>query len=362
MTASCRAANLKTGRANHSLIALVLLLCTADSSLAQKRKPKKDEEPKPQALAVVPETPDAITVETAKIAFQISPLSDKGLLSQQVRDGLKALDRQSRGNSIVKIRAFVAGSGDLRRVQEIVAEEFVSRKQQLPVVSTIQVGALPMVGAQVVLEATAMAKKPVNTHGVAFFSGVPAKDGPGALEKLNQAVTGSGVKSADVLRVTCFLSSFDQIAALRSSLTSAFPSAVQNLVQMQRLGIEPQAACEAVGRLSTDGPGTSTATVALVHAPKLTFTETQLAFRDQAADFRLAFQRLAKLLNAQTATPKDIVWMSIYALTRPNAATLEEVRWEFLDRAHPPAGTSLLFEGLPSTDATAAIEVMATRN
>jgi enamine deaminase RidA (YjgF/YER057c/UK114 family) len=34
---------------------------------------------------------------------------------------------------------------------------------------------------------------------------------------------------------------------------------------------------------------------------------------------------------------------------------------EFFDRAKPPAGTMLLFEGLPSLDATVAVEVMAAK-
>jgi enamine deaminase RidA (YjgF/YER057c/UK114 family) len=219
-----------------------------------------------------------------------------------------------------------------------------------------------MIGAQVVIESISADKKVLNPRGLAFFSAVPTKDAPGAIEKLARSVAGSGVKAADVLRVTCFLSSFEQLAALRSSLSAAFPSAMQNLVQMQRLGVEPQAACEGVGRIDSATPAASSADIALISSPKVVITETQLAFRDQPSDFRIAFQRLAKILGTQGVTPKDVFWLGIYSLTRPNAAHIEELRWEFLDRAHPAAGTSLLFEGLPSTDATAAIEMMAARN
>jgi hypothetical protein len=59
------------------------------------------------------------------------------------------------------------------------------------------------------------------------------------------------------------------------------------------------------------------------------------------------------------ATFKDVFWAGNYALTRPNASKLENIQWEFFDRAHPPPGTALQIEGLPSTDATAAIELMA---
>ena len=97
---------------------LILVLCgaLAASLLAQKPKKKKpDVEPRPQALEVIPEPPEAVIAEPGRLSFQVSPLSDKGLLSQQVHDALKALARLNHGAPIVKVRAFVAGCGDLRR-------------------------------------------------------------------------------------------------------------------------------------------------------------------------------------------------------------------------------------------------------
>jgi len=70
---------------------------------------------------------------------------------------------------LVKLRAFVAGTGDMRRVQAIVSEDFSERKIPLPVVTTIQVGALPLTGAQVVLEAVSQARTVVNPNGLTFF-------------------------------------------------------------------------------------------------------------------------------------------------------------------------------------------------
>src|SRR6185312_4365752 len=157
---------------------LILLLCgaLALSLLAQKSKKKKpDVEPRPQALEIIPDPPDAVMAEPGRLSFQVSPLSDKGLLSQQVHDALKALARQNHGVPFVKLRAFVAGSGDLRRVKDIVAEDLTDKKQTLPAVSTIQVGALPMPGAQVVIEAVSSDKKVVNPSGIAF---VPAVASP----------------------------------------------------------------------------------------------------------------------------------------------------------------------------------------
>src|SRR5258706_14652493 len=102
-----------------SLIVPLCLLLAA-GLLAQKRKSKNPEvEPRPQVLEVLPDPPDAVSAETGRLSFQVSPLSSNGLLSQQVRDALKAIMRANHGGAIVKIRAFVAGSGDLRRIKEI---------------------------------------------------------------------------------------------------------------------------------------------------------------------------------------------------------------------------------------------------
>jgi enamine deaminase RidA (YjgF/YER057c/UK114 family) len=342
---------------------LILLLCgaLAASLLAQKPKKKKpDVEPRPQALEVIPEPPEAVIAEPGRLSFQVSPLSDKGLLSQQVHDALKALARLNHGVPFVKLRAFVAGSGDLRRVKDIVAEDLTDKKQTLPAVTTIQVGALPLPGAQVVIEAVSSEKKVVNPNGVAFVPAVASANGTSAVARLGSELSNAGVKAADVLRITCFMSSLADVEAARSAAAMAFPSGAANFVQMQRLGLERQVLCEGAARLTTVPTSPQTGSgVALINSPKIVLTSTQLVFRDQDSDFRLAYQRLAKTLAPLGATFKDVFWTGNYALTLPNAAMIEKLQWEFLDRTHPPANTALQIEGLPSSDATAAIEFMA---
>jgi hypothetical protein len=128
---------------------------------------------------------------------------------------------------------------------------------------------------------------------------------------------------------------------------------------MQRLGLERQVLCEGAARLTAPASTQTGSGVALINAPKIVLTSTQLVFRDQDSDFRLAYQRLAKNMAPLGATFKDVFWTGNYALTLPNAAMIEKLQWEFLDHAHSPAITALQIEGLPSTDATAAIELMA---
>jgi enamine deaminase RidA (YjgF/YER057c/UK114 family) len=342
---------------------VILFLCgaLAASLLAQKPKKKKpDVEPRPQALEVIPEPPEAVIAEPGRLSFQVSPLSDKGLLSQQVHDALKALARLNHGVPFVKLRAFVAGSGDLRRVKDIVAEDLTDKKQPLPAVTTIQVGALPLPGAQVVIEAVSSEKKVVNPSGLAFIPAVASATAMAAVTQMDSTLSGVGVKAADVLRITCFMSSLQDVQAARSAAATAFPSAAANFVQMQRLGLERQVLCEGAARLTAAPASPQTGSgVALINSPKIVLTSTQLVFRDQDSDFRLAYRRLAKTMAPLGATFQEVFWTGNYALTLPNAAMIEKLQWEFLDRSHPPASTALQIEGLPSTDATAAIEFIA---
>ncbi|MGA3190191.1 MAG: Rid family hydrolase [Bryobacteraceae bacterium] len=326
--------------------AIILILGIALAVPAPAQKKKKDQEPVTQTLPALKDPPAAIAAETARLVFHVSPLSNKGLLSQQVRDALKTLLRDMHGATIVKLRAFVAGSGDLRRVSTIVSETFTEHKLALPAVSTIGVGALPLEGAQVVIESIALDKKVVNPNGLAFYSAQPVKQ--------LRPIPGT-------LRATCFLSSLDDMAKIKSTVSAAFSGAAIDFVQSQRLGFEAVDVCESIARL--DAPPAQPVVigngVAQVNSPKIVLTGIQMAFRDSDADLRLAFERLRKELDQLGVTYKDVFWSSAYPLTRPIEEKVRAMQQEFFDRARPPIGTMLLFEGLPSLDATMAVDVIA---
>jgi enamine deaminase RidA (YjgF/YER057c/UK114 family) len=356
---------------------LICLFLPALALWAQdERKIKKteDKEPITQTLPLLKDPPPAIASETGELVFHVSTLSGKGLLSQQVRDALKNLFSENHGAQIVKLRAFVAGSGDLRRVQTLVSEIFTEHKMNLPVLSSIQAGALPAEGAQVVIESIAAEKKTVNPNGLAFISGQQAKDVRASLTQLQRAVADAGVESANVLRVTCFLSALDDVGTARELTRGAFPGAAANFVQLQRLALEPLAECEAVGRpdkapaqpVTFRNPAELTrnpnySQIALVNAPKIVFTGTQMAFGSQPADLRLAFDRLGKALESTGVGYHDVFWSGVYPLTKPVGDQVRGLRFDYYDRQRPPASTFLLFEGLPSLDATVAVEVTAAR-
>lgn len=336
-----------------SLAAVLVSLTLVVGVTAQKKKNKKDEEPPTQVLPPLPDPPEAVAAETARLSFQVSPLSNKGLLSQQIRDALKALLRDNHGAQIVKLRAFVAGSGDLRRVQTVMVGEFTDHKLALPALSTIQAGALPMIGAQVVIEATSVERREVNPFALVFYPGFAAKDVASGVAGLRDRSS-----NREMLRATCYLSSLDDAASTRTAATAAFPGAAINILQTQRQSLEPFVACEGVARApkETFAPGN---VAGFVFGPKIVMTGTKLVFRDEDADIRLAFQRLGKAMEPLGATYKDVFWTGIYPLTHPVATKIVALRREFAGPRDSGNLAQVLFEGLPSTDATAAIELMA---
>ncbi len=366
----------------------LVALATAASVLAVSlavaagKKKKKDEEEATQTLEVPKEPPQAVVADVSRLVFHVSALSAKGLLSQQVRDALKDLQRQTRGASIVKLRAFVAGSGDLRRVQTIVSDTFTDRHQPLPALSVVQVGGLPLVGAQVVLESTSVAKRPVNPQGLAFISGQQerTKDSAAAaaplversLTGVESAVRAVGSGAGDVTRVTCFVGTLADVNTVRASLARRFPSAVWNVVAVQRAMLGGIAECEAVARLGTapqaplqmlnpEGLTRSPhySQVALVGPVRVAISGTQMAFGYQDRDLRLAFQRLSKAVESVGGKLSDAAFSSYYPLSDRMTEQIRAVRGEFYDKARPPASTMLSFEGLPSLDASFAVDVIA---
>lgn len=341
---------------------------------------KKDKEEQTQTLQLPRELPGAVVGDSRRLTFRVTPLSSRGLLSQQARDALKAIARDSGGETVLHIRAFVAGSGDLRRVRDLVSESFTERRQPLPSLSLVQTGGLPLDGAQVILEYIAAARRELEPQGVAFISAQAAYGenpaeavGPlttKTLAALRRSVEATGSEAADVLRVSCFVSSLDNLAASREQVAAAYPKAALNFVQTERAPARAIAACEAVSRLRrapgkplellpSKGDGESAA--ALIASRQVVFTGSQVSFGYEEKDARLAFERLKRALEQAGASTADVAFAHYYPLSAGIAAQVRKVRGEFFDRAHPPAGTLLLFESLPSMDAGFAVDVVAAK-
>jgi enamine deaminase RidA (YjgF/YER057c/UK114 family) len=355
--------------------AAILLACAlAASGLAGQKK--KNKEDITQTLQLPKELPGAVTGETSRLTFHVTPLSARGLLTAQVRDALKSLLHETAGNPVLKIRAFAAGSGDLRRVRDLVSEVFTDKHLPLPALSLIQSGGLPLEGAQVVLEAIAAGKKEVNPQGLVFLGAQVATSASPldpvaplaakSLEGLKEALKAAGSEPGDVVRVTCFLSSLENLAATRKLVESEYSHAALNYVQTQRAPFQGLAACEAVARLRWKTgtrlhfePAAGEPRSALVAAKHVVLTGTQVSYGYQEANSRLAFDRIEKVLEASGVSGRDVAFAHYYPLAEQIAAQVRQLRGAFFGT---PAGSLLLFEGLPGMDAGFAVDVVAVKD
>ncbi len=280
----------------------------------------------------LPKDPPMVAIgETSRLVFHVAPLSTKGLLSQQTREALKAILKANGGAPVVHIRAFVAGSGDLRRVPQIVSEVFAAKKMALPSVSVVLAGGLPLENAQVAIEAVSVGKKDVNPDGLTFAEAESSAKAE-AVDRLVSELAG-----ASPLRVSCFVSSLDGASAI----ATRFAGVKVNVVQTQRVPAQTRTHCEAVARGGR------------VKAPRLAFTGTQVAFGQDEKAAALAFQRLDRELGAAGVHTQDIVETNVYALSERSGDLARKVR------TTPGPLTVIPFEGVASLDGAFAIDSVA---
>ena len=349
---------------NRAVVALVCVAFVCSSAFGQrdKRKKKGDElDPPTQVLELPKDPPPAVVADSTRLSFHVAPLSAKGLLTQQVKDALNYLIRQTRGDTPVRIRALVAGSGDLRRIPAIVSEVFTEKRIALPTVTAIQVGGLPLEGAQVQLELIAAERKPTAAGGIAFVTTEP---GPAKLagEALLRGLTDAAVPPSGVRRIICFLHSLETTNDARTAVSGAFPTAAASYVQLRRDTVGDSAVCEAIAALETapaDAPLVKGNAV-LTGATPLAFTGVQLGFGSTADDVRLAFQRMDRTLQSNASAANRILFASVYPLTHAATEQFRKVRGEFLESGRTPASATLSIEGLSSPDAVFGFDAVAS--
>ncbi len=360
---------------------MLAAIAAAAATAPPPQKTKKEDQT--QTLQLPRELPAVVEGEAQRLSFYVTPLSAKGLLSQQIRTAVRALESRAGSDTILRIRAFVSGPGDVRRVRDLVSDIFTERRRPLPALSLIRAGGLPLDGAQVVLEAIGSSRRKLNPHGLAFVSGQVAVSanpldpvGPlmaQSIGGLRSAVRAAGASPGDVVRVTCFVSSLADAAASRALVEREFPRAAANYVQPQRTPARSMVACEAVARLSADpGPLRTVAAsaadaepgqsqIALIGAGRVVLTGTQVSFGFEPGDARLAFERLGKELEQSGSSMRQVAFVGCYPLAQSIAAQIRLARHDVFDRDHPPAGSMLVFEGLTSMDAGFAVDAVAVK-
>jgi enamine deaminase RidA (YjgF/YER057c/UK114 family) len=353
-----------------SLTAVCLVLLLSLPLLSKKKKP----EDITQNLELPKDPPTVITADLHRMVFRVSPLLSKGLLSAQTRDAVKALLKQTSGESVVRIRAFVAGSGDLRRVPQIISEVFTDHKLPLPVVSVVQAGGLPLTGAQVLLESISTSKRnDTAPSGLLLVPGQLAENpqlndnvaplARQALDRFDAAVVKGG--GSDVLRVTCYASSLTDSAFVSSMIAAKYPAAAIALVQPRRAHSSSTVECEGVARLAKPVAGVAfvkdgeQVVGAAISAPTVALTGTLVAYGYEDRNARQLFDRMNKVLEPVKASWKSVAEVRFYPLAPSIVKQIARIRNDFLDHVHPPAMSMVPIEGLPSIDASFAMDAIA---
>jgi enamine deaminase RidA (YjgF/YER057c/UK114 family) len=358
-------------------ILVLAIIATRVAALATAAKKNKEDET--QTLQLPRELPAAVTAETRRLSFVVTPLSAKGLLSQQVRDALKNLERQAGGSPVAHIRAFVAGTGDLRRVRDLISESFTARRQPLPALSLVQVGALPLTGAQVEIEAIVNGKRDLYAGGLVFFPAQPAfapqlPDGSQplvaplldrSLTTLEAALQAAYVPASGVLRATCYVSSLEGADAARARVQTQFPQAALNYVQTERNPVRALAGCEAVAALREPGPArfevSADRSFVRIGSEQVVLTGTQESFGTEERDARLAFDRLGKILEPLGASLNDVAFARFYPLSGRIEQQIRALAPSFFKAPNAPAIGMLEFEGVGATDASFAMDAVAVK-
>jgi enamine deaminase RidA (YjgF/YER057c/UK114 family) len=326
-----------------------------------------------------PRVPRLVDAETARLRFQVSDVPQAGTVAEQVRQCLRGFS-----SPVVALRAFVVGQENAATVRDAVEAEFKKRRQPLPALSIIIVGALPHQNARVQIEAVTTAKQSVNPNGIAFVSGQPASaEQPAAqvaplieksLSALRTAHQAINIQPADVLRGTCFVSSLGDVAEVKQMMRREFPQAALGVIQIQRTASRALVECETVARLrmpAKDGlqfinpeglaASPNYSHLALISARRLFFSELVVAVSAREADAVYAFARLEQALTGAGSSIKQVAMSQLYPITQAGSELVRKVRFDFYDKAHPPASTLLIFEGLPIASASFAVAVIAVK-
>jgi enamine deaminase RidA (YjgF/YER057c/UK114 family) len=330
---------------------------------APQHDAKKYQEPKPQVMPLPAQLPMAVTADTDTLDFHISPLQRTGGLSAQIRQSLNDLIRDTHGETILKLRAFVAGTGDARRVESESVSIFSDHHLPLPVLSIIQIGGLAADAAQVVIEAVVSTHRTVNPSGLAFITGQYGRNFADSVEHLKASAESSKVAPDHLLTATCFTAAMNDYDARRALLQTAFPKAQINVVQALRDPASEATMCEAVGQLSTppaqDLVRLEKAHATLVNAKQLVFTGLQLCFGSFLDDAQEAHQRLRRAANGAGGNlqgetfANSAVQIDAFSLTPAAGSALRKTT------SFPPSTFTVLpVEGLTAIDATAGIDAV----
>jgi|SRR5579862_1470810 len=315
-----------------------------------------------------PQFPIATIAETRRLAFHTSRAVGTGSLEEQTARALDDLLGREAGARLVRLRVFAVGSARLIEIRRILARHLSARGAPLPALSLLGVASLPDSGQLVQMETTVEASIAVDPRGIAFLAGLASASGDHTMGGLARVARQAGVTTGDVLRVSCFYESADQLNATRQAVADTFPRAEVSLVHSYGQSEKPAVECEAIARM-TDSTASGTRYInlageraspyfsraALVAARRVVFSGTVAASYDAAADpagvldsIKVAVERLGSSLH-------DVAMTGNYWMDGPARERARLVREPYYGGT-VPAATGVYMTSFASRESSLAFE------
>jgi enamine deaminase RidA (YjgF/YER057c/UK114 family) len=320
--------------------------------------------PAPQSVGF----PDAAVGTTKSLTFHVAVRSTESSVEGQARAALDDLLRRDRGARIVRLRVFAVGSERLVMAQRVIGETLAARHIPLPALSLLGVQSLPGPGQLIEMESIGVGTRAINPHGLAFLAGLASPTGEKTAAGLARVARAAGVSPTNVVRVSCFYESAEQLDGARKAVADTFPGAEAAFVQSYGSAATPAVECEAVARLAdTVGatryfnlPGTTPSPnfsrAALVSASQLAFTGTVVALGDSASDMHVLLDRVQTSLTPLGGTLHDVAMAGNYWLTGAARDALRPARNEAYGST-VPAATGVFMTSLAPVNGTVALEL-----
>lgn len=313
-------------------------------------------------LLLLPASMAQVVVTTAEARFQVANPEPKGTLLDQAR---KAAD-MIKGKTF-RYRVFVRPDSDPGLISTIL---------RAPVVSVIRVASLPVAGQKLSVEAVTSGGN--NPQGLVFISGQGVSRDENvplvkpmveqAYNNIDKALAAVQLAPADVLAVTCYLSSLQDAAAVEELTAARYPKTVQNHLQIPMEYGRALVECEAVARARapvgfvypeglTKSPNFTQ--VAGVSTRRMLFSSLHTSRGCTDAAIRQMFRGLESELSKNGASIKNVAFSYVYPNSIDGTNLTRAVRFEFYNQQQAPASTLLPFSGFYEKTACTGVELVA---
>jgi enamine deaminase RidA (YjgF/YER057c/UK114 family) len=311
--------------------------------------------------------PQAV-VQTSDVRFVVANPKPTGTLMEQVELARWTVERPK--VRVARYRAFVRSDADPGQISSVL---------RAPALSIIKVASLPHPGQKISVEAVTNGGN--NPNGLVFISGQGAtatKVMPNvvplateAFDNIGKALKGVQLEGSDVLAVTCFMSSIQDVEAIKEMAARRYPEAVINNVQIPLGYGRALAECEALARAKQpvafvypEGLSKSPnfTQVTGISTKKMIWSGLTVSKGCGDTAVKKMFQSLETTLSKNGASIKNVAFSYLYPNSVDGTDLTRSVRFDFYNKAQAPASTLVPFAGFFDKNACTGVEVAAPVN